>query len=276
MKPLALVLENDRGTRKLLDVLLGRFGLAVDVVPTGSDALLLLEHVAYDLVLIDLMLSATSGQDVLAWIDEHRPSMLERCIVLSSAAPLQLERVRERWPAVRTIRKPFELSEIIEAAQTTAAKATRRTGSLAEEFTRRSVAAGAKAGVVLRKMENSLVPVMWFGYTRDTVESYGPIAVEAPLPISVAARQARPVWLASLAAAAGDYPQLVANSEKFESRAVAAVPVMHDGGAVGVAGWSFREARLFHEPEQQAFLSIAGSFEDLFTHEIPSAAGPTA
>ncbi|HYK05360.1 MAG TPA: response regulator [Thermoanaerobaculia bacterium] len=276
MKPLALVIENDRGTRKLLDVLLSRFGLAVDVVPTGSDALLLLEQVAYDLVFVDLMLAATSGEDVLAWIDEHRPSMLERCIVLSSAAPVQLERIRERWPAVRTIRKPFELSEIVKAAQATASKSAHRTGSLTEEFTRRSVAAGAKAGVVLRKMENTLVPVLWFGYTPGTVEAYGAIAVEAALPISVAARQARPVWLASLAAAASDYPQLVADSEKFESRALAAVPVMHDGGAVGVAGWSFREARLFHEPEREAFLSIAGSFEDLFTHQGPSAAGSPA
>lgn len=276
MKPLALVIENDRGTRKLLDALLSRFGLVVDVVPTGSDALLLLEHVAYDLVFIDLMLATTSGQDVLAWIDEHRPSMLERCIVLSSAAPIQLERIRERWPAVRTIRKPFELSEIVDAAQATAARTARRSGSLAEEFTRRSVAAGAKAGVVLRKMENGLVPVMWFGYTPGTVEAYGAIAVEAPLPLSVAARQARPVWLASLAAAAGDYPQLVADAAKFESRALAAVPVMHDGGAVGVAGWTFREARLFHEPEQQAFLAIANSFEELFTHETPSGTSSTA
>jgi hypothetical protein len=84
------------------------------------------------------------------------------------------------------------------------------------------------------------------------------------------------VWLASLAAAASDYPQLAAASEKFESRAMAAVPVMHDGGAVGVAGWTFREARLFQEPEQQAFLAIAGSFEDLFTNELPSSSGSTA
>jgi CheY-like chemotaxis protein len=276
MKPLALVIENDRGTRKLLEVLLGRFGLAVDLVPTGSDALLLLEQVAYDLVFVDLMLTATSGQDVLAWIEEHRPSMLERSIVLSSAAPVQLERVRERWPAVRTIRKPFELSEIVEAAQATAVMTARRSGSLAEEFTRRSVAAGAKAGVVLRRIENRLVPVMWFGYGPGIIESYGAIAVEATLPLSVAARNAQPVWVASLAAAANDYPQLVAESAKYDSRALAVVPVMHDGGAVGVAGWTFREARLFHEPEQQAFLSIAGTLEDLFTHEAPSAGGFSA
>lgn len=273
MKPLALVIENDRGTRKLLDVLLGRFGLAVDLVPTGSDALLLLEHVAYDLVLVDLMLSTTSGQDVLAWIAEHRPSMLARCIVLSSAAPVQLERVRERWPAVRTIRKPFELSEIVAIAQQTTAVPTRRTGSLGEEFTRRSVAAGAKAGVVLRRIGNGLVPVMWFGYAPGTVESYTPIALDAAVPLSVATRTAAPVWLASLAAAENDYPELMAVTAKSESRALAAVPVIRDGEAVGVAGWSFREARLFHEPEQQAFLSIAGAFAEIFPHEVPSATG---
>lgn len=45
MKPLALVIENDSGTRRLLDVLLTRAGLEVDLVPAGSDALLLLANV---------------------------------------------------------------------------------------------------------------------------------------------------------------------------------------------------------------------------------------
>ena len=36
MKPLALVIENDAGTRKLLNVLLTRVGMDVDLVPTGE------------------------------------------------------------------------------------------------------------------------------------------------------------------------------------------------------------------------------------------------
>ncbi len=248
----------------------------MDIVPTGADALLLLEQVAYDVVFIDLMLTATSGQDVLAWIEEHRPSLLERCIVLSSAAPVQLERVRERWPGVRTIRKPFELSEIVEIAQTTAAMTARRRGSPAEEFTRRSIAAGAKAGVAMRTSSDGLVPVMWFGYTLATLQAYSPIALNATVPLAEAANHQRPVWLASVAAAAGDYPHLLPIWKKFDSRAVAAIPVMRDGEVVGAVGWTFREARLFHEPEQQTFLSIGGLLAEFLKHDSSPTGGLSA
>jgi CheY-like chemotaxis protein len=255
MNPAVLVIENDRATRKLLDVLLRRFGIAVDLVATGSDALLLLEHVEYDLVFVDFL--QTGGIDVLEWIGINRPSMVERCIVLSSSAPSQLERVRERWPGVRTIRKPFELADIVEAAEATAAAPARRNGAPVESFTRRSVSAGAKAGVVVTLDGEQLVPSMWFGYPPGVVESFGPMRIDSPLPIANALRDARPVWLASLAGVTDEYPQLRPLWEKLESRALAAVPLMRDGAPVGAAGWTFREARLFHEPEQQLFRSIA-------------------
>lgn len=69
MKPLALAIENDGGTRKLLDVLLTRAGFEVDLVPTGSDALLLLANVRYDVRFIDLLLPGTNGVQIL----EHPP-----------------------------------------------------------------------------------------------------------------------------------------------------------------------------------------------------------
>lgn len=259
MKPLVLVVENDRGTRKLLEVLLSRFGLAVDLVPTGSDALLLLEHVEYELLFIDLMLAATTGMDVLASIAANRPAMLARAVVLSSAAPVQLERVREKWPAVRTIRKPFELTEIVELAQAAASSPPRAEASIIEQFTRRSVAVGAKAGVITRLAGDKLMPILWYGYPAGTIEPYAPIAVASPMPICAAVRKAEPVWIASVAAADHGYPQLLPVWEQLGSRAVAAVPIMKDGVVIGATGWSFREPRLFHEPEQQAFVAIADS-----------------
>lgn len=258
MKSAVLVIENDRATRKLLDVLLGRVGLAADLVANGSDALLLLEHVEYDLVFVDLMLGEMSGSDVLEWVANNRPRTLERCVVLSSAPPAQIERVRARWPVVRTIRKPFELAEVLDVAQAAAAEPARRSNSPIEIFTRRSVSAGAKSGVVWQVRGEELVPTMWFGYKPGLIEAFTPARLDARMPVIDAVRDARPVWLASLAAAADDYPSLAPLWEQLESRAVAAVPVLRDGAVVGVAGWAFREARLFHEPEQALFQSIAG------------------
>lgn len=262
MKPAVLVIENDRATRKLLDVLLSRVGLTVDLVPTVSDALLLLEQVEYDLVFLDLMLADTSGLDVIEWLEENRRPMLERCVVLSSAPPSQLERVRLRWPVVRTIRKPFELAEVVEIAQAAAAAPARRNDSAIEKFTRRSVSAGAKSGIVLEVKGEQLLPSMWFGYEPGMIESFAPLRVDARLPISEAVRGGHPVWVASVAAVANEYPHLAPVWEKLDSRAVAAVPVMRDGEVVAAAGWAFREARLFHEPEQQLFRSIANDVLD--------------
>jgi CheY-like chemotaxis protein len=269
MKPAVLVIENDRATRKLLDVLLSRIGLVVDLVPTGSDALLLLEQVDYDLVFIDLTLADLSGTDVLEWIEEHDRPTLARCVVLSSAAPAQLESIRTRWQMVRTIRKPFELSEVMEVAQAAASEPARRSGSAIEQFTRRSVSAGAKSGVIMNLDGEHLVPSMWFGYKPGVVESYLPIHMDVRMPVTLAVREARPVWLATLAGA-HEYPQLADTWERLGTRALAAVPVLRDGVVVGAAGWAFREGRLFHEPEQQLFRSIAGAAFGVESAEPPS------
>jgi CheY-like chemotaxis protein len=254
VNPAVLVLENDRGTRKLLQALLSRLGLEVDVVSSASVAILLLEQVEYDFVFAD--------PDVLAWIEGNRPAMLERCVVLSAAAPAEHDRIRARWPIVRTIRKPFELSEIVELAQAVAADRPRRGGSASVEFVRRSVATGAKSGVVVSLNASGLTPVTWFGYAPGAVESFFPMPLESPLPLCIAVRYGRPVWVASMQAAADEYPSFVPVWEQFATRALAAVPVIQDGVILGVAGLAYREAQRFDEPQQQALLTIAAALAD--------------
>lgn len=264
MKPLALVLENDRGTRSLLGVLLGRFGLAADLVETGSDALLLFEHVEYDVLFIDLLLPGTNGMDVLRWLAEHRPAMLDRCVVLSGASPAALNSVAENWPQVRVIRKPFEITEIVAETERTLARPTVRTGSAAEEFTRRSVAIGAKAGIVLRAngTSGSLEPVFSFGYKPEDLEPFLPMTFDKPYPLCVAFRSAQPVWLASVTSEESEYPLLVPVWRKNASRALAALPLIARGEPVGAAGWSFAQPRTFAETEREELLAIAQSAAD--------------
>jgi CheY-like chemotaxis protein len=257
MKPLALVIENDAGTRKLLDVLLSRLGLDVDLVPTGNDAAIILQHVEYDVLLIDLLLPGKSGTKLLEELAAERPHMLSRAVVISSASPAQLEALRERWPAVRTIRKPFELGEVIDAAQQIAAARAPRALTAEEKFCRYSMRAGAKAGVIVRANGNVLEPILSFGYTREMVEGYFPLSVDAPYPLCTTVRHGRPLWIASVVASAPEYPTLAAVWEKNESRAVAAVPLRDGKRVVGAIGWSFREPRLFSEAEQQLLTEIA-------------------
>lgn len=257
MKPLALVVENDAGTRKLLDVLLSRVGLEVDLVPTGSDASIILKHVEYDVLLIDLLLPGKNGRELLGWMAEERPHLLSRTVVLSSASPAQLEDVRASWPQVRTIRKPFELSEMLELTQAIAAAREPREQSAEEQFCRYSMRAGAKAGIVVAANGAGLEPILSFGYTPAMLENWFPLPIDAPFPLCASVRHGKPLWIASVLAAAPEYPTLAAVWEANESRAIAAVPLRDGDRLLGAIGWSFREVRLFSEAEQQVFASIA-------------------
>ena len=257
MKSLALVIENDAGTRKLLDVLLSRLGLDVDLVPTGSDASVILQHVEYDVLLIDLLLPGKSGMELLEWLAAHRPHQLSRVVVISSVSPAQLEAVRDRWPVVRTIRKPFELGEVIEVTQDIAATRVRRTPTVEAKFCRHSMRAGAKAGVVVRVNGNAVEPVFSFGYTPEMLAGYFPLSLDAPYPLCTTIRHGKPLWIASVIAAAPEYPTLAPVWAANESRAVATVPLRDGNRVVGAVGWTFREPRMFSDAEQQVLISLA-------------------
>lgn len=257
LKPLALVIENDAGTRKLLDVLLSRAGLDVDLVPTGTDASIVLQHVRYDVLLIDLLLPGKSGMELLEWIAAVRPEALSRAVVLSSATPARLDAVRDRWPQVRTIRKPFELGEVLELTQYIAASREPRAQSAVEKFCRYSMRAGAKAGIVVGASGAVLEPLLSFGYDEGMLADWFPLPIDAPYPLCATVRHGKPLWIASVIAAAPEYPTLAAVWEANESRAIACVPLRDDANVIGAIGWSFREPRLFSEHEQLIFTGIA-------------------
>ena len=261
--PLALVVESDAGTRRLLDVLLTRAGIEVDVVANGPDARLLLEHIDYDLVTLDLLLPALSGSDLLQWLAVDRPAALERTIVLSSAPDAQLERARQRWPGVRVIRKPFELEEILAAAKLARSAPADRALTAAGTFCRRSVLAGAKAGVIVRLRGKNVEPLLTFGYAHEQIAPFLSMTVDDPYPICVAIRTSAPFWCTSVARARLDYPILAPVWTKNESQAFAVVPIMSGEVIIGAVGWSYREPRLFGDAEQRTLLDIAAQATQL-------------
>jgi CheY-like chemotaxis protein len=255
--PLALVAESDAATRRLLEVLLTRAGLEVDLVANGADALLLLGQIDYDVVTLDLMLPASSGQELLQWLAAERQDALARTLVLSSAPEAQLERVRRRWPQVRVLRKPFELVEVVESVQNAVAMHARLPLSAADTFCRRSILAGANAGMLARVRGRKLEPLRTFGYSPEQIAPFLDMKVDDPYPICNVVRTASPLWCATLARAQFDFPILAPVWERNESRAFAAVPLVAGGSVVGAAGWSYREPRLFADAEQRTLLDIA-------------------
>lgn len=249
MKPIALVLDRDAGTRKLLDVLLTRFGYEVDRIGVTEDALTLLDLIDYDFILSD-------AEDVAAWLAQHRCDALKRMMILSSATEAVLERMNAEWKDVRVIRKPFELADVIDASQAAAASRPRREPHAHEMFWRASAIHGAKSGVLVRRSGDSVVPVTSYGYEPGSLDPWFPLSVNDPYPLCAAMRHERPVWMASLAKTE-EYPLLAAIWQKQSSRALAVVPVMRDGVVIGAAGWTFRDAQRFTETEQRSWTAIA-------------------
>ena len=259
MKPLLLVVENDSGTRRLLEIFLRRESFDADAVATGNEALLLLERVDYSAVVLDLLIPGRTGRDVLADIAARRPALLERIVVISSATEAHLRDVHGRYPQVAVLRKPFDLAELLVAVQERVARhASPQPGDLTQAFLRRSVVVGAKAGLILRREDDTLELVSAFGYRPGVIEPFFPLSPDAPYPICAAVRHARPVWLPALnGAAAAEYPMLVPIWRENGTSALAAVPVVDGGRAAGVLGWSFSEPRGFEAPEQAHLTAIA-------------------
>jgi DNA-binding response OmpR family regulator len=107
----ALVVEDDGAILGLVKIVLEREGFTVEGVKTGTAAIELLSTVAYDLLIVDLMLPGIGGEGVLDYLEETRPKYLRR-VVVTTASPNRmscefLQRV------CRLLAKPFNIDELI-------------------------------------------------------------------------------------------------------------------------------------------------------------------
>lgn len=269
MRPSVLVVEDDPATRTLLTVLLNRADLTVDAIGSGSDAITLLSSVKYSAVVFDLQLPGTSGHEILAYLEVNDPEMIGHAVVVSSTHPAELARVRERYPQMPVIRKPFELQELTDAVVSAAADHDPGARDIAAEFCRLSIVNGAKGGVFFVADSDAarLNLIGSFGYPAGMIERLLPLDANAGYPACNAYRDGVPVWLNSPEIDSTGYPELENTLRENRSYALAAVPLMRDGKVFGAAGWSFRDPRPFSESERHKFEEIA----TILSSELPRA-----
>ncbi len=125
LTPRVLVVEDDRAIRGLVAKILERKGCAVDVADDGDVAIAMLGSVAYDVLVLDLMMPRVPGIAVLAQMKEqtgHQPA-----VIVMSAAPPVAERLDGRL-VHSIVRKPFDIDMLGDLVLAAAAAA-----SLAEE-----------------------------------------------------------------------------------------------------------------------------------------------
>lgn len=107
----ALVVEDDDGIVNLVRHVLEREEFSVECVRTGMAAIELMKTVAYDLLIIDLVLPVVSGEEVMTFIEETQPHTLRRVIVMT-ASPRKLScEFLER--ICKILAKPFDINELV-------------------------------------------------------------------------------------------------------------------------------------------------------------------
>jgi two-component system, NtrC family, response regulator HydG len=107
----ALVVEDDGAILNLVKVVLERENFTIEGVRNGAAAIGLLATVAYDLLIVDLMMPGIGGEELLGYLEIHQPRALRRVIV-TTASPRRmscefLQRI------CRLLAKPFDIDELV-------------------------------------------------------------------------------------------------------------------------------------------------------------------
>jgi DNA-binding response OmpR family regulator len=107
----ALVVEDDDAIILLVRRVLEREGFGVECVKSGAAAIELLKTVAYDLLILDLILPLVSGEEVMTFLEATQPGTLRRVIVMT-ASPRELS-CEFLQRICKILAKPFDISELV-------------------------------------------------------------------------------------------------------------------------------------------------------------------
>jgi CheY-like chemotaxis protein len=107
----ALVVEDDGMILQLVRTVLEREKFTVEGVKNGAAAIALLQDVAYDLLILDLMLPQVGGEEVLGYLEVNQPRYLRRVIV-TTASPGKIS-CEFLHRICRLLAKPFDIDQLV-------------------------------------------------------------------------------------------------------------------------------------------------------------------
>lgn len=104
-------MEDDGAILNLVRIVLEREDFTVEGVKSGAAAIGLLALVAYDLLIVDLMMPDIGGEQLLGYLEQTQPKYLRRVIV-TTASPGRmncefLQRI------CRLLAKPFDIDQLV-------------------------------------------------------------------------------------------------------------------------------------------------------------------
>lgn len=106
-------MDDDAGIRVLLQKLLERRGVAVELAGDGDTALTRIAAKSYDAILLDLMMPAANGFEIVERLQHEQPNVLRDVIVVTAAADRTLRQF-DTSAVRRVFRKPFDINELID------------------------------------------------------------------------------------------------------------------------------------------------------------------
>ncbi len=108
----ALVVDDDRRIRDLVEGYLSSDDLEVDAADDGVEAIRRLRQRDYDLILLDLMMPGLSGFAVLEFLQNEKPTLLERVVVMTGRKLTGEPRIVRIDFTGRLLHKPFTRKDL--------------------------------------------------------------------------------------------------------------------------------------------------------------------
>jgi PAS domain S-box-containing protein len=123
-----------------------------------------------------------------------------------------------------------------------------------------TAALSAQAGwiALLSDDESTLEMLASAGYQPELAEAYSTLSMSLVNPTVDAVREARPLWLGSADAVAASYPDLDQDYRRTGFEAMAIVPLMARGRAVGTLALNFEARRSFDSGDRGLLMTMAG------------------
>jgi DNA-binding response OmpR family regulator len=107
-----LIAEDNPEIRQMVGRLLQRDGFDVESVNDGAEAIEKISAESYDAILLDFMMPEVSGFDVMHWIEENRPEVAKRCVIIITAAVRELS-AYDTSKVYAAVAKPFDVFELL-------------------------------------------------------------------------------------------------------------------------------------------------------------------
>jgi CheY-like chemotaxis protein len=113
MQQRVLVVDDDQLNRILLEAILRDAGFAVDLAAGGTEAIDKLKKEDFAAILLDMLMPAVDGFDVIQFLIRTNPATLERVIVVSA---LDDRFVANFDPTLvyAFVKKPFDRHDLVE------------------------------------------------------------------------------------------------------------------------------------------------------------------